>query len=473
MKELNTKKINILAGLLLICGGLFISCNDDISVGSQIDEDNYAPVSDQLAFVMNGQGRKQTTSIEFREEGSTELYLSIPNNTSENGSVRFTYNKSVLDAYNSANESQYAAFPENLVTFGENGVATLSDGNNKSNGVTVHFKSGESLVPNTTYVIPVATEVTSGDLKLSEDQSNFLIFLKDFTNIPDINKANGIKIISCMEVNNTNPLNNLCFTLAGTGQYVVDLVILFSANVNYNTEEGRVYVHFNENVQHILDNREKYIVPLQARGMKVILGLLDNHDRASVANLADDTAREFAKDIKVICDTYQLDGIFLDEEYSSPITPPPAGFVTPSYDAAARLAYEIKRAMPDRLMCVYAYNRSFTWQFPNPVDGVYAGDFVDWAIHDYRGTADLSSNYPGLQRSGMALYSLEFAQGTRYQDENLQIIRDGGYGVHMIFSMDPNAGNFESYQKKALQDMARIFFDDELVYNGEPYKKDW
>ncbi|MCD8176596.1 MAG: hypothetical protein LUE98_03900 [Tannerellaceae bacterium] len=105
MKELNTKKINILAGLLLICGGLFISCDDDISVGSQIDEDNYTPVSDQLAFVMNGQGRKQTTSIEFREEGSTELYLSIPNNTSENGSVRFTYNKSVLDAYNSANQS--------------------------------------------------------------------------------------------------------------------------------------------------------------------------------------------------------------------------------------------------------------------------------------------------------------------------------------------------------------------------------
>ncbi|MCD8176597.1 MAG: hypothetical protein LUE98_03905 [Tannerellaceae bacterium] len=326
------------------------------------------------------------------------------------------------------------------------------------------------MVPNTTYVIPVATEVTSGDLKLSEDQSNFLIFLKDFTNIPDLNKATGIKIISCMEVNGTNPLNNLCFTLESTGQYLIDVVVLFSANVNYNTEEGKVYVHFNENVQHILDNREKYIVPLQARGMKVLLGLLDNHDRASIANLADDTAKEFAKDVKIICDTYQLDGVFLDEEYSAPIEPAPPGFVEPSRNAAARFAYELKRAMPDKLNYIFAF--SLLSSFPDAVDGVYAGDFVDCAVSNYSSRfSDSTGNFPGLDKDRMSVVSQEFAWNY-YYPSLLTRVREG-YGFNMIFALDPFRDNFEARQMPAFQNIAQYLFDDNIVYDEKPYKKDW
>lgn len=51
-------------------------------------------------------------------------------------------------------------------------------------------------------------------------------------------------------------------------------------------------------------------------------------------------------------------------------------------------------------------------------------------------------------------------------------MRNDGYGAHMIFAMDPYRNNFDR-QKQAMESIASKLFDDELVYDGKPYKKDW
>ncbi len=43
----------------------------------------------------------------------------------------------------------------------------------------------------------------------------------------------------------------------------------------------------------------------------------------------------------------------------------------------------------------------------------------------------------------------------------------------MIFAMDPFRRNFSYSQKPSMERIARALFDDELVYDGKPYKKDW
>ena len=43
----------------------------------------------------------------------------------------------------------------------------------------------------------------------------------------------------------------------------------------------------------------------------------------------------------------------------------------------------------------------------------------------------------------------------------------------MIFAMDPYRLNFEYQQLPSMQDIAKVFFDDELVYDGVKYPKDW
>ncbi|MDR1091488.1 MAG: DUF1735 domain-containing protein [Prevotella sp.] len=461
----------LLAVILILSGGFFTACaDDDIKVGG-IDEENYRTTGDVFGYVINVEGRRSTALVEFRDTGETELYLGLTKNVSQPVNVVFKYNKAVLDSYNATNESSYELFPENLVTFQNGGSVDVLSGESKSNSLPVSFRSDASLDPSKSYAIPVSAELKSGDIKIGE-ATNYLIFVKDLTQLPDAGKASGIKIISCMEVNDTNPLNNLLFTLKDSGKPLVDIVILFSGNINYDSETGKVYNYNNPNIQHLLDNHGKYLKPMQDRGIKIVLGILGNHDRSGVANLADETARAFAKELKAVCDAYHLDGIFWDDEYSTYQTPPPVGFVSPSNAAAARLCYETKKIMPDKLTCAYVYGR--TYSFPS-VDGVQPGEFVDWGIHDYGGSSDLSGNYPGLQKSGMALYSQEFARNYYTSDSNLQRLRSNGYGGHMIFAMDPFRTNFSSRQLPAMESIAKILFDEELVYAGDDkrYSKDW
>ncbi|WP_244614338.1 glycoside hydrolase family 18 protein [Elizabethkingia argenteiflava] len=128
--------------------------------------------------------------------------------------------------------------------------------------------------------------------------------------LPKNMKDSGILLFSITEVGNTNPLNNLNFTLKNSGKPLVDMVVLFSANINYDEKNDKVYVHNNQSVQHLLTNRQKYLQPLKNKGIKVILSILGNWDRSGIANLSTERAQQFAQELKNTCETYDLDGVF-------------------------------------------------------------------------------------------------------------------------------------------------------------------
>lgn len=100
--------------------------------------------------------------------------------------------------------------------------------------------------------------VTSGNLNLVQEENTWLIFVTDKTGMPDCNKASGFKIFSCMEVNDTNPLNNLSFTLKNSKKLLIDALIMFSGNMMYNRETGQVTMKYNGNVQALLDKYDHY-----------------------------------------------------------------------------------------------------------------------------------------------------------------------------------------------------------------------
>lgn len=447
--------------------GMFGACDESIDL-AKLDEAPYEVPSEAIGYLVNDRGDRGQGFTDFRDTGTEGILVGLTKAVLSDVTVSFAYDASLLEAYNTANDTDYPLFPVSAVTIP--GQVTIAKGAKLSGKAEVAFETVETMEAGKTHVIPVKATLVSGDVKFSDAGSDFLIFVDDLSKIPTAAKEQGIKIISCMEVNDTNPLNNLNFTLESNGKPLIDMVILFSANINYDNETGRVFVYNNPNVQHILDNREKYLKPLQDRGIQVVLGILGNHDQSGVANLGIEAARQFAQELKVVCDAYQLDGVFFDDEYSSYQNPPPPGFVTPSSAAAARLCYETKMAMPDKLVTVYVYSR--TSSLP-AVDGQDSGTFIDYAIHDYGGSYDLASNYPGLPRSGMALYSQEYALNRYTSEANLRRLRNDGYGAHMIFAMDPFRSNFQSRQLPSMQGIARVLFDDELVYDGKPFPKDW
>lgn len=475
MKYINYMNMKYWIAALVLSGGLFTACSDDVVV-RQVDEKQYT-IGDGsvMGYISDSYGKRMFTNVEFRSVGDVSLRLKITEKLTAEAVVTVTYDETVLTEYNNKYGTSYEVFPKNEVTLENGGVIKMASGVVLSSEMKVSYVSDGSLASDRSYIIPLRMKVTSGDFRLAEEDQTRLIFVKDLTGIPDCTKyvdgKPAVKVFSCMEVNDTNPLNNLSFTLKSNGKPLVDVLIIFSANINYNAETGRVYIFNNENVQALLDRREHYLKPLQDRGMKIILGLLGNHDRSGVANMSKETAEAFALEVKAMCDAYQLDGIFVDDEYSNyeynNITP---GFVYPGNGPAARLCYEVKKAQPERWVVAYAY--STTYGLPS-VDGMQSGEFVDYALHDYGGSSDLSSSFPGMPKSNMGLYSQEFNQGRIASESSLRSMRDRGYLSHMIFAMDPNRSNFTRSQLLAMQRMAKAFYDDELVFDGIKYPKDW
>ncbi len=462
----------------ILSGCMLAACSEEVVLPGA-DESQYETRNELLGYLTDGQGKHQFTNIDFRSSGEVAFRLNTTQATTSDCAVSIAYDATALEEYNARNNSSYELFPENLVAFPEETNIRLEAGKKQSEALQLTLTSNGQLTPNTPYVIPLRIKVTSGHMTLAQGEDTHLIFVNDQTGIPDADKGNGFKVFSCMEVNDTNPLNNLSFTLKSNGKLLTDVLILFSANIRYDREKQRVYIKNNNNIQALLDNHDKYLKPLKDRGMKIILGLLPDHDGSGLCNLGTETCKAFAQEVKAMCDAYDLDGIFLDEEYADYdnyylyLNTP--GFVQPSAAACSRLVYEVKKAQPDRWNIVYAY--STIYSLPSIVeDGVVisSGNFVDYGLHDYGQAADLSYSFPGMPKSNMGMYSSEFANSRYFASENnLTWMVENGYKSHMIFAMDPNRGNFDYQQLPAMQRIAKVFYNDELVFDGKKYPKDW
>ncbi|MCM1292275.1 MAG: DUF1735 domain-containing protein [Bacteroides sp.] len=453
------------------------ACNEEVNLGN-VQAPDVNGDGEELLYISDANGSTAHSNLEFRQNGTLDFYVNATAPHAANADVTVAYDPTVLEAYNKANNTSFEAIPQNWVSFSNSGVATLTAGESTSSPVTLSITSDGSLDHETTYAVPLRFTSTNGTVA-SMSQSK-LVFVKDLTALADCAKTwtdedgnvhEGIKIFSVMEVNDTNPLNNLRFTLKNSGKYMVDALVMFSGNINYNTETGRVYFYANPNVQHLLDNHVKYLKPLKDRGMKVIMGVMCNHDRACISNLADNTARLFAQELTALCDAYDLDGIFWDDEYCSPISPAPEGFTSRSNKQWSLLAYEFWKLNPNRINVAYGYSMTNSG---TTINGVQPGVFIQYVLPDYSSSyRDYSGSFPGMPRSGMGGCSMEFAQGRWSASETtLRNMRNDGYGAMMVFAMDPFRDT-ASGQEGAMGKLARAFYDDEVVVDPTTYAKDW
>ena len=454
MKYINLDKIKGW-GLVLCTAGLITSCSDSIDL-PVVNENAYQTADKALAFITDKYGASNLDSLIFSDKGSTDFYVNLNSASKTAQEYTLVYDATALNKYNLAHGTDIKPLPEELVKIG--GAASIAAGEFKSSAVKVDYTSADALEKNGIYAIPLTVKGSSA--QTSADKGEFVLLVKDITKMPNCHKNNGLQVISCMEINDANPLYNLCFTLEGSGKYFFDQVILFSGNINYNLETQEVYNYNNENISHVLQFKEKYLEPLQQKGMKVILGILGNHDRAGVTNLSDEACRLFANELKAKVEAYNLDGVFFDDEYSKGGNYP--GFV--QYNNASRLCYECKKAMPNKLVQVYVYSGTGSL---HDVEGHQPGEFVDYGIHDYGGTYDLSSNYPGMSKKGMILASIECARNYASPESVYRRIKANGYGGTMFFALAP-----KRTPKSIMNRVSQAFYGENVVQSGT-YKKDW
>jgi hypothetical protein len=242
----------------------------------------------------------------------------------------------------------------------------------------------------------------------------------------------GPTSIAYVEVNNNSMLNVGKYTLADGGDNVFDVAIIFAANINYNADKKAAYLHFNENVQRVLDNAETEIRPLQKKGIKVMLSVLGNHEGAGFANFpSQDAASAFATQLSDTVDKYGLDGIDFDDEYADYGK---NGTGQPNDSSFVQLVSSLRDQMPDKLISLYDIGPSADRLSHGGVD---ISSKFNYAWNPYYGTWAV----PGISLPKKQLSPAAVHIGGTSKDTAASLAKQTmseGYGVFLTYNLDGN-----------------------------------
>lgn len=375
-----------------------------------------------------------------------------------------------LAEYNYLNKESYELFPAGKIAM--DGELAVKAGEKESNTLEISL-DGSELDFGTGYLVPLIVKVESGAATIKGDDRrvNLIVMRKN---------PKPVRNVLYFEVNDTNPLNALEYKMSD-GSYFFDAVILFAANINYNSSDDVVYLHNNPNVQALLNETDVYLQPLRKAGIKVYLGLLGNHDASGLCQLSDWGAKEWAKEVAQACREYKLDGVSLDDEYSGYPDTGNKWFTSPSAAAGSRLCYELKKAMKKE--CSWPTEVSyFAWGSLNRCSNVVdsetnethtPAEFIDFYVANYGGA---SSPYSDLTYANCSFASIECNLGSgSISESSARSAKEKGYGWCMWFAFDPSGsgGIDANYNrvKSYMRAFAKGCYDLDLVEPTGVYHK--
>jgi hypothetical protein len=206
------------------------------------------------------------------------------------------------------------------------------------------------------------------------------------------------------------------------------VAIIFAANINY--DDGKAVLVKNENVQRTLDQAATQIRPLQAKGIKVSLSVLGNHQGAGLANFTSKAAaRDFAAQVSATVKQYGLDGVDLDDEYSDYGV---NGTPQPNQQSIGWLVSALRADMPGKLISFYDIGPSSdALKTANPS----IGKKLDYAWNPYYGTYT-APTIPGLPKSKISAAAVDIQNTPQATAVTLaQRTKADGYGVFMTYNL--------------------------------------
>lgn len=236
--------------------------------------------------------------------------------------------------------------------------------------------------------------------------------------------------ICYVEVNNNNILNAGAYKLQTSNSYLFNVVNIFAANINYDANRGRAYLYSNNNVTKVLTNADTYIKPLQQKGMKVVLTILGNHQGAGICNFPTrEAARDFALQLANTVNTYGLDGIDFDDEYSEYGN---NGTGQPNESSFVMLVQELRALLPDKLITFYYYGPAasrLSW------NGSRVGDYVNYSWNANYGTFS-APNVPPLTKAQISPAAVWLGNTSNSTTTSLASqTKTGGYGLYLWYDL--------------------------------------
>jgi hypothetical protein len=243
--------------------------------------------------------------------------------------------------------------------------------------------------------------------------------------------VSGPKGVCYVEVNNNDIRNVGNYTLS-TGQQLFDVAIIFAANINYNTTTQKAELFYNTQVTNVLSNASTYIQPLQAKGIKVLLSILGNHQGAGISNFPTQAAAQaYAQLLSNAVTTYGLDGIDFDDEYADYGT---NGTGQPNSSSFVYLVTALRQLMPTKIISFYFYGPAASRLSYN---GVTVGSKVDYSWNAIYGSYSVPA-VPGLAKSnlGPAAIDIQSTSATTAASLATQTVNNS-YGIYLYYNL-PN-----------------------------------
>jgi len=235
--------------------------------------------------------------------------------------------------------------------------------------------------------------------------------------------------VAYVEVNNNSMSNVGKYALANGSGNVFDIGVIFAANINYNTTTKSAYLYFNPNVQRVLDNAATEIRPLQAKGIKVTLSILGNHEGAGFANFpTKQSAEAFAKQLSDTVTRYGLDGIDFDDEYSEYGK---NGTGQPNASSFVYLVTALRSLMPSKLITLYNIGPAATRL---SYGGVDITSKFNYAWNPYYGT--WSPPGMALPKSRLSPAAVQISSTSSSTAASLaRRTVSEGYGVYLTYNL--------------------------------------
>jgi hypothetical protein len=504
------KKIsNSIVLLLLAAASVLTACNEDIII-PVTDESAYEKAVQSYGYLRHAGTSDSLISVTLYSTGTARnIYLGVTKATADGMTVSVAIDTTLVQTYNVAHGTQYKPFPLDLAQISNSAKLSVNAWRMESDDVAITFTKNTARTPEgTSYLLPI--KVVGETINMNADARTLWYVVNVEKTVVNPAKASGIISFCFVEVNNVNPLNVGIYKITNSahgddGKPFFDICSIFAANLSYDADKGRPYIFFNENVTPILVQRDKYIKPLQDMGIKVTLAILPNGASGlGFLNLTPQGAKDLAQEFKAICDAYGLDGVDFDEEYA---TYGINGLPVSNNISYGRLVYEVRQAMPDKLVNIYYIGAS---SLNNAiVEGQPVGNFISYGFGAYYGTPATNAitglpnlrwgNYPVMLSNnqsgtlGAPRPTTATVRGTTGQN-NIKSTRST-YGVNLMYNIVGYHGVGSTELNYAANDLGEAFVDrttgaidysgyftefSKIIYDGaevmrdhEQYPKDW
>lgn len=264
--------------------------------------------------------------------------------------------------------------------------------------------------------------------------------------------VSGPKSVCYMEVNNYDFRDVGKYTLS-SGQQLFDIGIIFAANINLDSSTGKAVLYYNTQVTNVLSNAATYIKPVQAKGIKVLLSVLGNHQGVGVCNFQSQAdAQAFAQQLSNAVTTYGLDGIDFDDEYADY---PTSGSGQVNSYSFVYLVTALHQLMPNKIISFYDYGPAASYLSYN---GVTVGSQINYSWNAIYGTYSVP-NVPGLAKSALAPAAIDVQSTSSSTAASLATKTvNNGYGVYLYYNLpDADSHTYLSSVSNKLYGKATVF----------------